>query len=577
MTAAHTTTCPACEARLGISDMAARGETQIRCPRCGTQFTAMPAEAETAELLRPRALATPLLLAGGGSLVLIAAAVAGIFVIASRQQPPQVIVAHSNTDPAAQVKPAAPGETPEQRAENKDRQDRFIRLMVRAGLAKEKKQFAKSAAAYQEALTLQPGNPEAIAGLSAAEAGLKTIAVVAEDRSKRQAEFSRWMEQGKDALAAKQPNRAVQAFETALALVPGNAEATQALDTARKQLAHADGDIKQQGEYEDHMTAGRAAMVAQRYTDAVREFLAAQRVKPDDAAAARGVQDAEKRLGELKDDQKRKDAYVRMMRHGRAAVRSGHYAEAVGAFKAALKVVPDDREAKKALRDAKSGLQQAKTQYTQLMTNGTAALQLNNVPAALLAFQQALQLFPNDPTALAAIRQAQQLGTNLTVAQVALNNAQGGYNELMQLGTVALYAQRYADAAQAFTNALSLLPGDPQALQGLFEAQGGLAAAVQNGPSYADQMRRGADAYRHRRYADAIAAYQAALQLEPNDPQGLANLAQANYALHMSNGQTAMQTRRYRDAAAEFRAALLQAPGDALALTGLRQASLLAR
>jgi len=589
--ATNTVTCPACRALLRVSEAAASGLSRVECPGCHTQFSALEPtsaapDSESGSDLMPsstddfapalrRSLVPGLLIAVLGAMVLVGGAVAGLYFLAPASPPaapPAVSAAVATTVHDAK---AADNEAADRAAKEKQ-QGEFIRLMVRAGLAKQQQRYADAVKDYKAALALMPGNAEATAGLHDAEKGLQAAAVARTADDKRQADFKSFMQQGKDALAGEQYAQAVRAYEAALQLVPGDAAAVRALADAKGRLAKDEQEKKKLAEYEDHMTAGRAAMVAQRYPDAVREFLAAQRRIPGDAAAARGLHDAEQRLAQLKDDSQRKDAYVRLMRQAGTAANNQRYREAVRAYKAALKLVPDDPAAQRGLRDAQKGLKQAKEQYAQLMNTGTTALQLNNVPAAIQAFQQAAQVMPNDVAALAALRQAQQLVANVAAVQTVAANAQLGYEQLMVTGTAALFGQRYADAVQAFTAALSLFPGDPQALQGLLQAQAALAGNVRSLPTYAQQMRHGREAYRRHRYADAVTAFTQALRLTPNDPQALANLAQANYALHMANGQAAMTARRYQDAVREFRAAVRQAPGDVLALNALRQASMLA-
>lgn len=577
---ANTISCPDCETLLQVSEAAATGRARIQCPRCGVQFSAAGPELEHMvspsvitgdphEQSLPRSMVPVLLASVAGAIVLVGGAVATIFFMSSTEP-------HSKpttNQPVAQ-QPTVAAPTPKETAEEERRQKRFVRLMVRAGLAKEQKHFDEAIQAYQDALAVVPDDEEAADGLKQAQAG------AAEARTadgQRHTDFQRYMQDATAALAGKQYARAVRAYESALQLVPGDPAAVGALADAKEKLARDTDEKKKLSDYEDHMTAGRADMVAQRYADAVREFLAAQRLLPDDAMAAQGVHDAEKRLDAVKNDEQRKAAYVQLMKQAGAAMQNRRYKEAVAAYKAAGKAEPNDPSARRGLRDAQKGLQEAKSEYTQLMNTGTAALQVNNVPAAIQAFQQAGQLFPGDLTAAAALQQARQLVVGAAAVQAAVGNAQLGYNELMVAGTAALFSQHYRDAAQAFTQALTIAPGDPQALQGLFQAQAGVVTRAQNRPSYAQKMRAGQLAYQRHQYGNAIASYQAALQLEPNNARALLGVAQASYAMHMTNGQADMTARRFRDAAREFQAALLQSPGDPLALNALRQATFLAR
>ena len=594
---ANTVQCPACQAYLNVTAAAAEGRVRILCPQCRTQFQTVDMSAgagisepdwagatsndaldELPEAAARRSMTPALVIAAIGAVGLVGAAVVGLCLTTARQEPGRGASASPVEEKTETKKLDA--EDPRSIMEEEARaahQRAFIQLMVKGGLARGEKRYADAVKAYEAALALVPDDGEAQAGLVAAKAALAVASAQQDAEAKRHEEAARFMADAREALANKQLAAAVRAYQAALELTPADAKLVQALTDAREQLANDEQEKKKLSEYEDHMAAGRAAMVAQRYADALREFLAAGRIVPGDAAALRGQNDAEKRLGDIRDEQKRKDTYVRLMNQGAAAVRHRHFSEAVAAYRAALKVVPEDARAKRGLKDAQQGLKEAKFQYTQFMNAGTAALQMQNGVAALQAFQQAADLFPNDPAATMALRQAQQIGGNLAAAQVGLASAQLSYNQLMSAATAALYNGRFTDAATNFAAALTLYPGDPQALMGLSEAQAGIVGQVQNAPTYAQVMQQGAAAYQARRYGDAVTAFRQALRLEPNDPQALTGLSQASYALHMANGQGAMAGRRFRDAANEFRAALVAAPGDALALAALRQALVLAR
>ena len=64
---------------------------------------------------------------------------------------------------------------------------------------------------------------------------------------------------------------AVRAYKDALALAPGDAQATASLHTA---------------EFSQHMAEGRKAMAARRFPDGAREFEEALKVKPGNPEAA---------------------------------------------------------------------------------------------------------------------------------------------------------------------------------------------------------------------------------------------------------------------------------------------------
>src|SRR5207245_7405711 len=92
--------------------------------------------------------------------------------------------------------------------------------------------FDEAAKSYQSALQLFPDDVEAAKALSAVRAALEERARTKKDEEKRQSEFTRLMDQGKEALKGQQFVAAARAFDDALRLIPDNAAAAKAFHEA---------------------------------------------------------------------------------------------------------------------------------------------------------------------------------------------------------------------------------------------------------------------------------------------------------------------------------------------------------
>ena len=79
-------------------------------------------------------------------------------------------------------------------------------------------------------------------------------------------------------------------------------------------------------------------------------------------------------------------------------------------------------------------------------------------------------------------------------------------------------------------------------------------------------------ALKAQRFAEARDAFNEAVKLMPNHPQAAAVSRQARYADAMAQGTTAMNQRRYGEAVRQFQAALGEVPNDALAQNLLARA-----
>jgi tetratricopeptide (TPR) repeat protein len=75
-----------------------------------------------------------------------------------------------------------------------------------------------------------------------------------------------------------------------------------------------------------------------------------------------------------------------------------------------------------------------------------------------------------------------------------------------------------------------------------------------------------------QKFAEAVQAYQRALQLMPRDAKAAEGLKRADFGRHMAEGQKALAGKRFPDAVREFEAALKVMPNQPAATKGLQQA-----
>ncbi len=279
---------------------------------------------------------------------------------------------------------------------------------------------------------------------------------------------------------------------------------------------------RNKAEYEAHMDAGRAAMVDQRYKDALREFRVARELMPGDAAAIRGERDAQDRMGERKDQDRRRAAFAAALDRARTALQARRYDEAVSAANEALQMIPDDAEGQKLQRQALQAKRNAKAAYDQAMAAGDAAMASGQYGEASSAYAQALQYSPDDAAALERKRAADQ---GASVGNTQLNLF--AYYRYMAAGALAMQNGAYGAATRNYAAAAQLMPGDLAAAGGLAEAQAALAGRQIVRANLYQLIQTGYTALQNQRRTDAINAFQSALAIDSDNKLALAGLKQA--------------------------------------------------
>jgi tetratricopeptide (TPR) repeat protein len=371
-------------------------------------------------------------------------------------------------------------------------------------------------------------------------------------------QFTKLLTQGKAANDAKKWDEAITAYNAALKLVPNDPEATKGLQTANDGKKGDAAVVR--ANFDKLMGQGKTALKDKKYDDAVKAFTDALKLIDDKEARAL--------LKQAQDEQKNLAEYTRQINLGKIALNAGKWDEAITAYNAALKLVPNDPEATKGLQAATDGKKKAdsagrRANFDKLVAQGKTALKDKKYDDAVKALTEALKLITDDKEAQGLLKDAQ---------------AGADFTKLVAQGKAAMAVKKYDDAVKAFTDAVKLMPADKEAPVLLKQAQD----EQKKRADYTRQMTLGNAALKDKKWDDAIAAFSAALKLVPNDPEATKGLQAANdgkkpkanpaeYAKQMAAAGAAEKKQEYLDALAAYQKALEAMPNDVAARAGVKK------
>jgi len=204
-------------------------------------------------------------------------------------------------------------------------------------------------------------------------------------------------------------------------------------------------------------------------------------------------------------------------------------------------------------QDVRDGYNSAR--FWLAIERGAAAQQQNQSETAILAYQEALSLRPLDTGALlglgnAFVRERKFADAEARFQQV-LNQAPNNADAMAGLGFVRLKEGRFDEAQKFFGKVRKLDPTRKDVDQGYHNAE------------FWGIMNQAAAALEQQRFKDAVAVYQQAIQLNPNDRDALRG--SANASMRAGDDPGAAKT-YYRLAIAD--------PSDESSWLGLMQAQL---
>lgn len=274
------------------------------------------------------------------------------------------------------------------------------------------KQYDKAIKSLADAKQLAPTNADVLAALNKAELAAaearKPDTTVKPDTGaeKKKAEFAAQVTKARQALTAKRFDEALLALGEADKLIPNDKDVAALRKQAEAGKSDALADAKKledqkrmAAEYNRLMTLGQKAMTGKRYTEAAKAFADALKVQPNDAAAGRGMADAQKAIDDAKNPPKPdpKAEYSKQMQNGANAEKQQRWDDAMKAYQEALRLVPNDAKANQGLKNA---------EYQQHMGEGQKAQKAKRFNDAVREFEAALKAKPNDPTATDALKRA---------------------------------------------------------------------------------------------------------------------------------------------------------------------------
>jgi tetratricopeptide (TPR) repeat protein len=299
----------------------------------------------------------------------------------------------------------------------KGQYDAAMGALLTARRLKKSDEVERLVAQVQEAQARAEAEKKATAAKAEAEKKMAAEKAAADaDKAKRQAEYAKSMQAGRDAWSARRFDDAARAFGEALRIMPGDRDATayqqQAIKARDDVRAMADAEArrkadeeKRRAEYTRLMNQGQTAMAAKRYDEAAKAYADALKVQPGDATATRAHRDAQAALDASKAPPKpplppkppqTPAEYTRQMDAAGALEKQQKYAEAVPAYKAALRAVPNDTRATKG------------ADFAQHMADGQKALAGRKFPDAVREFEAALKVMPNNADATAFLKRAKE-------------------------------------------------------------------------------------------------------------------------------------------------------------------------
>ena len=311
--------------------------------------------------------------------------------------------------------------------------------------------------------------------------------------------------------------------------------------------------------YESLMKSGNAKYASNDYISAKTYYEMALKQRPNDMEAKRKL---DQTLVKIQQDSEKQEVFYAHLDAGDAFNAQNKYEEALEEYNKALAIFPDDKyvgsqvETIRGILKERSDKQEA---YNTAITLGNNLLEEENFDAAIMQFETAKEIFPNDNLPKERIAEARHL-------QSVYNEKVSRFNTLVEESNNLSLRKNYDGAIQKLNQALEIFPNDSQALSQLQALQSSKATndRYNNIIAEADQL------YESKAYKEARLQYQHALTVVAGDAYATDMIARLDPLIAQQDAEEAARI------AAEEEAARLAAEAEAARLAAEAEAARLA-
>ena len=320
--------------------------------------------------------------------------------------------------------------------------------------------------------------------------------------------------------------------------------------------------------YESLMKKGNDKFSAKDFISAKTYYEMALKQKANDATAKKKLEETVKKIQE---DGARQEIFYAHLDTGDQFFNQQKYEEALAEYEAALKVFPEDKyvggqaDAVRAILKERQDKQDA---FDNAMSQGETLLAEDNYDAAIMQFETAIEIFPNDKLPkekLAEVKQKKQL----------YNEKVTRFDNLMEEARQFGLRKNYESAIGKLDQALELFPNDIEAnaKRNEYQAAKGIADQYNGIIAVADQL------YENKAYKEAKTQYQSALAVVKGDAYATDMIARLDPLIAEQDAEEAARIAAEQEAArlaAEAEAARLAAEAEAARIAAEQEAARIA-
>ncbi|MCB9224916.1 MAG: hypothetical protein H6582_12100 [Crocinitomicaceae bacterium] len=402
----------------------------------------------------------------------------------------------------------------------KDKQAKYDGLIAEADKLFDSKKYEEAKAKYKAALDLKPNESHPSARISEIDEILTKMQADADAAKKLEEDYKKFIADGDAAFNSKNWQEAIKKYEEALKLKPTENYPTDRIKEAKANMDKDAADKEKNEKYNNLMTEAKGLADAKKYQEAIAKYKEASTVKPDEKDPKDRIAELEKIIQDLANAQEKEEKYKSLMADGESAQSKEDYKGALAKYQEALTVKPNDEAAKKKIDEVnkliadKDAAQQQEAKFKEYVAAGDKDFGAKSYESAKTNYQKALDI-KDDQGVKDKIKEIDEI----LKKQADEADLKSKYDAAIKAADDAYNGQKWENALAKYEEASSLMPNESypkERIAKIKEKMASDAEQAEKDKQFKELVAGGEELANKKDYTGAIKKYQEAIKIKPD-------------------------------------------------------------
>ncbi len=338
--------------------------------------------------------------------------------------------------------------------------------------------------------------------------------------------FADYIAKGNSHRTNKDYDMAVVSYQQALNIKPNNLEVQQKIDAVEELIREEEAIRIANRKYETLIKFGDQLAAERDYQSAIDSYESATELKPSEMYPREQIALLRSKINAIEEINQ---SYALQLRLADEHFQNKSYSSAIASYEKAQAIKPNDTypaiqiEKVKSLVREKQAEERLQAQFNLRLREGDELMQNENYNKAISAYQDALDLKPSE-----AYPREQIIAAREEISKLEMDNINKQYETTLSIADQLFKNKEYDAAIEAYEAAIDLKPDNNYSLrqiQQINEMRRREKVKEQEYNSYVEQAN---NYYNNSKYSQAIAAYEKASEAQPAQTYPLEQIRKIN-------------------------------------------------